>query len=60
MTNLLTIPEVAPRVRKTEAAARWWLSRPDCPIKVAKIGGRLFVRENDLEAYIDAQFQEVG
>lgn len=56
MTTLLTIAEAAPLVRKTEAAMRWWLQRETCPIKTAKIGGRVFVRAEDIEAHIEAQF----
>lgn len=59
-TKLLTIPEGAPRVRKTEAAMRWWLAQPNCPVKVAKVGGRLFVREADLDAYIEAAFADAS
>lgn len=60
MTKLLTIVEAAPLVRKTETAMRWWLYQKDCPIKTAKIGGRVFVRETDIEAYIEAQFAEAS
>ncbi|WIB16677.1 helix-turn-helix domain-containing protein [Curtobacterium sp. MCPF17_050] len=60
MTKLLTIVEAAPLVRKTENAMRWWLYQKDCPIKTAKIGGRLFIRESDITAYIDAQFAEAS
>jgi hypothetical protein len=56
MTALLTIVEAAHRVRKTEAAMRWWLYQKDCPVKVAKIGGRLLVRAEDIESYIKSQF----
>jgi hypothetical protein len=57
MTKLLTVVEAAPLVRKTEGAIRWWLRQKDCPIKTAKVGGRVFVRETDVEAYIQAQFE---
>ncbi|PZE93908.1 DNA-binding protein [Curtobacterium sp. MCLR17_039] len=60
MQKLLTIVEAAPLVRKTEAAMRWWLAQKDCPVKAAKIGGRVFVRETDIEAYIEAQFAEAS
>ncbi|WP_167578327.1 helix-turn-helix domain-containing protein [Curtobacterium flaccumfaciens] len=58
MTKLLTIEEAAPLVRKSQAAMRWWIRQASCPITVAKIGGRLFIREADIEAYIEAQFSE--
>lgn len=56
-TELLTIEEAAPLVRKTEGAMRWWIKQKTCPIKAAKIGGRLFIRRAEIEAYIEAQFQ---
>lgn len=58
--DLLTIEEAAPMVRKTGAAMRWWIKQNGCPVKAAKIGGRLFIRRADLEAYIDAQFAEAS
>ncbi len=60
MTKLLTIEEAAPLVRKTEGAMRWWLRQKDCPIRAAKIGGRLFIRESDITAHIDAQFAQAS
>jgi hypothetical protein len=60
MTQLLTIEEAAPLVRKSEAAMRWWLRQKACPLKVAKIGGRLFIRQVDIETYIEAQFAEAS
>ncbi|MBF4595209.1 helix-turn-helix domain-containing protein [Curtobacterium flaccumfaciens] len=60
MTKLLTIEEAAPLVRKTEGAMRWWLRQKGCPIKTAKIGGRLFIREEDITAHIEAQFAEAS
>lgn len=60
MTTLLTIEEAAPLVRKSQAAMRWWIRQAGCPIKVAKIGGRLFIRQSDIEAYIESQFAEAS
>ena len=57
MTTLLTIEEAAPLVRKTEAAMRWWIKRENCPLTVAKIGGRLLLSREEIEAYIETQFQ---
>lgn len=57
MTKLLTIEEAAPLVRKTESAMRQWLNTKDCPLKAAKIGGRMFLRESDVTSYIEAQFE---
>jgi len=59
-TDLLTIEEAAPLVRKTGAAMRWWIKQQNCPVKARKVGGRLFIRRTDLEAYIEAQFAEAS
>lgn len=60
MNSLKTIPEAAPWLKKTEGAARWWLAQPDCPIKVVRIGRRVFVRETDLEALVAGELQQVS
>lgn len=60
MTTLLTIEEAAPLVRKSEAAMRWWLRQKDCPLKAARIGGRLFLAQEQISAYIEAQFAEAS
>ena len=53
MTKLLTIVEAAPLGRKTEGAMRWWLRQKDCPVKTVKIGRRVFVRETDVEEFVE-------
>lgn len=53
MSTLLTVPEAAPLLRKTEGAARMWLRSRDCPIKVVRIGRRVYVRGEDVAALID-------
>ncbi len=57
MVTLVTVPEAAPQFRKTEPAMRWWLAQPTCPLKTAKIGGRMFVRQEDIDALLDRAFQ---
>lgn len=59
MNDLCTIREAAPQFKKTEAAMRWWLAQPSCPIRAAKIGGRVFVRQRDIDGAIAAAFDEV-
>jgi predicted DNA-binding transcriptional regulator AlpA len=56
-TRLLTLEEVAERLHKTLSMARWMKSRGDFP-RSAKIGGRVMVRESDLEEWISQQFGE--
>ncbi|MCS0644986.1 helix-turn-helix domain-containing protein [Curtobacterium flaccumfaciens] len=53
MSTLLTVPEAAPLLRKTEGAARMWLRTRDCPIKVVRIGRRVYVRREDVAALIE-------
>lgn len=57
MTTLLTIEEAAPLVRKSEAAMRYWLKRDDCPLTVARIGGRVFLSREQIETFIETQFR---
>lgn len=56
-SRLLTLPEVAERLRKTEAQLRWMIHMNTAPPS-AKIGGRRMFRDADVEAWIDAQFAE--
>lgn len=51
-THLLTLDEAAARLRKTPAAFRWLRATGNAPLAV-KIGGRLYFREADVEAFID-------
>ena len=59
MNYLCTIREAAPQFKKTEAAMRWWLTQPGCPLRAAKLGGRLFVRQTDIDRVIEAAFEGV-
>jgi hypothetical protein len=60
MSKLLTIPEAAPLLRKNEGAARMWLRSRDCPIKLVRIGRRVYVREADISALIQGELQEAS
>ncbi|PPH43469.1 helix-turn-helix domain-containing protein [Rathayibacter sp. AY1C9] len=55
--TLLTLPEVAFMLRKTPQALRWQMHQGTAP-KSALIGGRRMFRRVDVEAYIDAAFEE--
>jgi hypothetical protein len=60
VNDLCTIAEAAPQFKKTAAAMRWWLAQEACPIKTAKIGGRVFVRQRDIDRVISEAFQEAS
>lgn len=53
--RLLTLPEAADRLRRSEAQLRWMRHNGDGPPS-AKISGRVMYREDLLEDWIDAQF----
>ncbi len=57
MDRLLFIGDVARRLGRSEAQIRWMLQKGTAP-KSAVIGGRRCWRESDVEAFIDAAFQE--
>ena len=54
-TRLLTLPETAERLRKSQAQLRWMIQTKTAPPS-AKIGGRRMWREDELTRWIDAQF----
>ena len=56
-TKLLKAPEVAERLRKTPAALSWMIHQGTAP-RSALIGGRRVWREVDVDAYIDAAFED--
>ena len=58
-TKLLTIEEVAERLRRSPAAIRYMRSAGKGP-KSAKVAGRVMFREDDVSAYIDAAFVEAS
>lgn len=55
--KLLFIDEVATRLRRSPNQIRWMIQQGTAP-KNAKIAGRIVFRESDVEAYIDAAFEE--
>lgn len=56
--ELLTVEEVAEVTRRTPASVRWLIHTNQ--IKSGKIAGRRLVKRVDLEAFIDAGFEEAG
>jgi predicted DNA-binding transcriptional regulator AlpA len=57
MSKLLTLTEAGGRLRKSPAAMRWMRHQNVGP-QSAIIGGRVMFREEDIDAWIDAQFAE--
>ena len=57
MDALLTLPEVAERLRRPLATVRYWRATGIGP-RSARVGGRVLVRESDLEAWIAQQFDQ--
>lgn len=55
--KLLFIRDVADRLGRSEAQVRWMLHQGTAP-KPAKIAGRLVWKESQIEAFIDAAFEE--
>jgi predicted DNA-binding transcriptional regulator AlpA len=55
-SKLLTLPEVAEMLRKSEAQLRWMIHCGTAP-RSAKIAGRRLFREADCVAWIDAAFE---
>jgi hypothetical protein len=59
MSKLLTIEEVAVLLRRTPSAVRYMRHAGTGP-RSAKVAGRVMFREDDVNAYIDSAFAEVG
>ncbi len=59
MAKLLTLPETAAKLRKTEQQFRWMLYTGSAP-RSAKIGGRLMFREADVDEWVEAAFAAAG
>lgn len=57
MNKLLTLEEVAERLRKSDAQLRWMIHKCTAP-KSGLIGGRRMFREEDVDAYIEEAFAE--
>ncbi|MGF6834007.1 excisionase family DNA binding protein [Paenarthrobacter sp. TE4293] len=53
--KLLTLPEVAELLRKSDAQVRWMIHQGTAP-KSARIGGRRMFRESDVRDFITAAF----
>ena len=53
--TLLTLTEVAERLRKSPASLRWMIHSGSAP-KSALIGNRRMFRESDVEDYINQAF----
>lgn len=53
--QLLTLPEVAARLRRPVATVRYWRTLGTGPPS-AKIGNRVVYRSSDLERWIEEQF----
>ena len=54
---LLTLSEVAERLRKSPAQLRWMIHAGTAP-KSALLGGRRMFREQDVEAFIEDAFAD--
>lgn len=54
---LMTLSEVAERLRRSEAQLRWMRHNGTGPPS-AKIAGRVMYRKSELERWIDAQFED--
>lgn len=57
--TLLTLREVADRLRKSPAQLRWMIHSGTAP-KSALIGGRRMFRETDIENYINQAFEDAA
>lgn len=55
--NLLTIEEAAEALRTPVGTLRYWRHMNKGP-KAARIGGRVMYRQADLEAWLEAQFDQ--
>lgn len=54
--RLLLLPEIAERIRRTEATLRWLrhVGGPDCP-PIWKQGRRLVAWQSEIDSWLDAQ-----
>ena len=53
--ELLTVTEVADRLRRPVATVRYWRATGTGP-RSARVGGRVLYRESDVRAWVEAQF----
>lgn len=59
VATLLTLAEVAERLRKSPAQLRWMIHSGTAP-KSALIGGRRMFRESDIADYINQAFEDAA
>jgi hypothetical protein len=59
MQDLLTLDETATQLRKTPAALRWAIHAGKGP-KSGLVGGRRMFRQSDIDAYIEAAFDQAA
>lgn len=57
--RLLLVPEISERIRRSDQATRW-LIHTGALAPTAVVGGRRVMAEEDLEAWIDAQFEKAS
>lgn len=57
--SLLTVPETADLLRKSEAQLRWMIHQGTAP-KSALIGGRRMFRLSDVETFVESAFAEAS
>jgi hypothetical protein len=57
--KLLLVPEIAERLRRTEAAVRYQI-HTGALAPTAVVGGRRVMAEEDLEAWIESQFEKAS
>jgi predicted DNA-binding transcriptional regulator AlpA len=55
MDTLLTVDEVAERLRRPVSTVRYWRATGTGP-RSARLGGRVFYRTSDVETWIAEQF----
>jgi predicted DNA-binding transcriptional regulator AlpA len=60
MTNLFRLPEVAEMTGVPEATLRFWRSTHQGGPPSARLGRRIVYREEDVTAWIDAQFAKAA
>ena len=58
-SDLMTLEEVAERTKTSINTVRYWRHTGQGP-KFARIGRRVMARRADVEAWIDAQFEEAS
>lgn len=53
--ELLTVAEAAEQLRRTESQLRWLIHTGQAP-KHGKIGGRIYFRQSDIDAFVAEAF----